>query len=153
MGAAYYTDASDQINYISNHLGSDNPFVQEYCAYITGKSMSMDGQTDIVFDYVEWLSDPEATTAYLEDNPGAAPEDYEFIQYVGYIRNVDPATVVLHTSTETRYYLNRPLMTSQIGEVDYDEFRDWLFTLTDDAFVVVCEVDGIIARVEWIYMP
>ena len=153
MGAAYYDEASDQISYISNHLGSDLPGVSEYCAYITGKSMRMDGQTDIIFDYVEWLSDPEATTAYLEDHPGAAPEDYEFIEQIGYIRNTDPDTVVLHTSEDSRYFLNRPLYTSQIGEVDYDEFRDWLFPLTENAFVIVCEVDGVIARVEWIYMP
>ena len=153
MGAAYYDEASDQISYISNHLGSDLPGVNEYCAYITGKSMRMDGQTDIIFDYVEWLSDPEATAAYLEDHPGAAPEDYEFIGQIGYIRNEDPDTVVLHTSDDSRFFLNRPLYTSQIGEVDYDEFRDWLFPLTENAFVIVCEVDGVIARVEWIYMP
>ncbi len=153
MGAAYYTEASNQIGYISDNLGSNQPYVEEYCAYIVGKSMSMDGQTDIVFDYVEWLSNPEATTAYLEDHPGASPEDYEFIEYVGYIRNIDPEATVLHTSPETRYFLNRPLYTSQIGEVDYDDFRDWLFTLTEDAFVIVCEVDGVIARVEWIYLP
>ncbi len=153
MGAAYYTEANDQLSYISSSLGSSQPYVQEYLAYIVGKSMRMDGQTDIVFDYVVWLSDPEATEAYLEDHPGASPEDYEFIQYVGYIRNEDPDTVVLPTSAETRYFLNRPLYTSQIGEVDYDEFRDWLFPLTEDAFVIVCEVDGVIARVEWIYMP
>lgn len=153
LGAANYTEASDQIAYISANLGSDLPLVQEYCAYITGKSMSMDGQTDIIFDYVEWLSDPEATVAYLEDHPGADASDYEFIEQIGYIRNVDPTTVVLHTSPDTRYFLNRPLMTSQVGEVDYDEFRDWLFPLAHDAFVVVCEVDGVIARVEWIFMP
>ena len=153
LGAANYTDASDQISYIFANLGSNQPHVEEYCAYIKGQSMSMDGQTDIIFDYVEWLSDPEATTAYLEDHPGADPEDYEFIQEIGYIRNTEPDTVTLHTSPDTRYYLNRPEFTSQIGEVDYDEFRDWLFTLSYDPLVIVCEVDGIIARVEWVYMP
>jgi hypothetical protein len=153
LGAANYTEASDQLTYINANLGSDLPHVQEYLAYIEGKSMCMDGQTDIVFNYVEWLSNPEATTAYLEDHPGADPEDYEFIEQIGYIRDEDPATVVLHTSPDTRYFLNRPLYTSQIGEVDYDDFRDWLFPLTDPAFVIVCEVDGIVARVEWIYMP
>ncbi len=153
LGAANYTEASDQLAYISANLGSDIPYVEEYCAYIEGKSMAMDGQTDIVFNYVEWLSNPEATAAYLEDHLGASPDDYEFIEYVGYIRDVDPGPVVLRTSPDTRYFLNRPLLTSQIGEVDYDEFRDWLFPFTDDAFVIVCVVDGVVARVEWIYMP
>lgn len=43
--------------------------IQGQCAYITGMSMSMDGQTDITFDYVDWLSGNEAERNILRIIP------------------------------------------------------------------------------------
>lgn len=153
MGAVYYTEAYEQIEYISAHIGSDLPFVEERLAYITGQSMAMDGQTDIMFDYVDWLTDPEATTQYLIDFPSPDPSMLETIEYIGYIRNVNPSIRTFRTSTQSRFFLNSPSMTSSIGEVNYNDFRTWLFTTTESRFVIVCTIDGVIARVEWIYLP
>lgn len=152
IGAAHYTNAGDQIGYISSNIGSDIDDVEERCAYITGASMRMDGQTDILFDYVDWLSNPEARDQYLIDFPSATSDDLEILDQIGYIRNVNPRIRSFETSTQSRYFLIIP-MTSTIGEVNYDDFRDWLFATTDTKFVIVCTVDGVIARVEAIYMP
>lgn len=134
---------------------------EESCAYITAMSMRMDGQTDMTFDYVGWLSGGEAKEKYLEDHPGATEEEMEGegLFETGYIRNVSDTLRTFHTTAETKYYLPDEMDMGVNVEVGYDEFRDKMFPAVDMGvdeyltFVKVKVKGEEILSVEWLYTP
>jgi len=134
---------------------------EESCAFITGMSMRMDGQTDITFDYVDWLSGDEARDMYLEDHPGATEEEMEGegLYEIGYIRNVNPRLRTYPTGDNTEYYLPDPGDIAMNVQVSYDTFLDRMFPAVDDGvdeyltFVRVRVADGVIESIEWLYRP
>jgi len=89
--------------------------------------MRMDGQTDITFDYVAWLTGDQARIQYLIDNPGATSDDLELIDESGYIRNVSHTSGTFSTSPDTQYFLPTPDDIAVNAEVSYDVFRDRMF--------------------------
>lgn len=134
---------------------------EESCAYITGMSMRMDGETDITFDYVEWLSGSAAEQKYLEDHPGATEEDMEAegLYEIGYIRNVNDELRTFHTTPDTKYFLPDAEDMSVNAEVGCDEFRDRMFPAARNGvdeylkFVNVKAQGEAIISVEWLYLP
>lgn len=137
------------------------PQSEESCAYITAMSMRMDGQTDITFDFVDWLSGDEALEKYLEDHPDASEEEIEGegIYEAGYIRNVDNTPRTFHTTPGTAYFLPDSMDMGVNIEVGYDEFRDRMFPAVDMGvdeyltFVMVTVKGEEIISVEWLYTP
>lgn len=135
--------------------------VEESCAFITGMSMRMDGQTDITFDYVDWLSGDEAREKYMEDHPGATEEEMEGagLYEIGYIRNVNPKLRTYPTGGDTEYYLPDPADIARNIPVGYETFLDRMFPAVDEGedtyltFVRVRVSDGVIASIEWLYRP
>jgi len=132
---------------------------EESCAYITAMSMAMDGQTDITFDYVDWLYGEEARTRYLEDYPDAEEEALEIIENIGYIRNMNPMLRTYRTREDTLYFLPGPEDLGNIVEVDYDTFRDRMFPAVEGTrdtyltFVKVYVAGETIDKIEWLYTP
>lgn len=133
----------------------------ESCSYITAMSMCMDGQTDITFDFVDWLSGGEAEEKYLEDHPGATEEDMEAdgLYEIGYIRNVNTKLRTFRTTPDTRYFLPNEMDMGINDEVSYDEFRDKMFPAVESGvddyltFVNVCYTGEEITKIEWLYLP
>lgn len=121
----------------------------------------MDGETDITFDFVNWLGGDEAVNQYLEDHPGATEEDMEAegIYEVGYIRNVNTLLRTFHTTPDTRYFLPDEMEMGTNDEVDYIEFRDRMLpavTGVEDeylTFVKVYYTGEEVTKIEWLYMP
>jgi len=132
---------------------------EESCAYITAMSMGMDGQTDITFDYVDWLYGEDARTQYLEDYPDTEEEALEIIEEIGYIRNMNPKLRTYRTGPDTRYFLPRPEDLGHIVEVDYDTFRERMFPAVEGiedtylTFVKVYVAGETIQQIEWLYTP
>jgi len=122
-------------------------------------SMRMDGQTDITFDYVDWLSGDEARKMYLEDHPGATEEELEDtgLLEIGYIRNVNPRLRTYPTGEDTAYFLPDPENIARNVPVSYETFLDTMFPAVDEdsylTFVKVRVEDGVIASIEWLYTP
>ena len=135
------------------------PEAEESCAYITAMSMAMDGQTDITFDYVDWLYGEQARTQYLADYPDAEEEALEIIENIGYIRNMNPQLRTFRTGPDTRYFLPEPEDLGNIVEVDYDAFRDRMFPAVEGiedtylTFVKVYVAGETIQKIEWLYTP
>ncbi len=135
--------------------------IEESCAFITGMSMRMDGQTDITLDYVDWLSGDEARAAYLEDYPGATEEEMEGegLFEIGYIRNINPKLRTYPAGDETQYYLPDPDNIAENVPVSYEEFLGRMFPAVDEGedayltFVRVRVQDGTIQSIEWLYLP
>lgn len=135
------------------------PEPAESCAYITAMSMSMDGQTDITFDYVDWLYGEDAREKYLEDYPDAEEDALEIIGQIGYIRNNNTTLRTYRTGPDTRYYLPQEEDLGIIMEVDYDTFRDRMFPAVEGTgdtyltFVKVYVAGETIQAIEWLYTP
>ncbi len=130
-------------------------------AYITALTMRSDGQADITFDFVEWLSGDEAKVKYLEDHPGATEEETEGegIYEMGYIRNISGALRTLRTTSGTKYFLPDALDMSENIEVGYDEFKSKMLQAIDMGidehltFVNVSFMGEEILKIEWLYTP
>lgn len=130
-------------------------------AYITGLSMRTDGQTDIIFDFVDWFTGNDADEQFRMDHPGAKEEDIENagVNEIGYIRNESEALHTYHTGPATKYFLPSEDDPAVNAEVSYDGFRDRMFPAVEsgvDAFLkfVKISVDGdTIVKLEWNYLP
>ncbi len=136
------------------------PAAQNSCAYITGISMRNDGQTDIVFDFVDWLSGKEAEKKYKEDHPGASAQEIaDAVEEIGYIRNVNKKLRTFHTSADTKYYLPDPDDLSTNVQVSYNNFRARMFPAVNNGvdeyltFVRVTALGDTISKIEWLYTP
>ncbi len=135
--------------------------VEESCAYITDLSMRMDGQTDITFDYVDWLTGDKAVEKYLEDHPGATEEvmEAEGLYVIGYIRNKNDKLRTFRTTPDTKYLLPSAGDMSVNVEVGHDEFRDRMFPAVENGvdeylkFVRVKVQGEAIISIEWLYLP
>lgn len=141
------------------HEPSAEPETEESCAYITAMSMGMDGQTDISFDYVDWLYGEEARTRYLEDYPDSDEDALEIIENIGYIRNMNTMLRTYRTGPDTRYFLPDEEDLALIVEVTYDTFRDRMFPAAEGTgdtyltFVKVYVAGETIQKIEWLYTP
>lgn len=128
-------------------------------AYITNWGMRMDGQTDLAFDYVDWLTGKKAVEAYMLDNPGISQEDAESdVEEYGYIRNSNPQLRWFHTTEDTTYYMPDEIMSATPVKVNYDAFRNKMIPAIESnetwiTFVKVTISGESIVKIEWTYLP
>lgn len=128
-------------------------------AYITKWSMRMDGQTDLAFDYVDWLMGKDAADKYIKDNPGTSEQDaLEATEEMGYIRNTNPQERWFTTTKDTEYFMPESLSSVKPIKVSYDEFRNVMLPAIDDSdwaytFVKVTVLGESIVKIEWVYLP
>ncbi len=128
-------------------------------AYITNWGMRMDGQTDLAFDYVDWLTGKKALEKYMQDHPGISQEDAQNdVEEYGYVRNVNPQLRWFTTTEKTVYYMPDEIMSAKPIKVNYDSFRNKMIPAIENnetwiTFVKVIVSGDSIVKIEWTYLP
>ena len=130
-------------------------------AYVKSLTARPDGQADIAFDFVDWLTGDAAKAQYALDHPGATDDDMDNanIFEVGYIRNISPAAFTYHTGPDTQYFLPGSDDSSTNVQVDFTAFCSRMTAAlaggpTANLTFVKISADGdTIVKIEWNYLP
>lgn len=130
-------------------------------ANIVSVKARSDGQVDITFDFVDWLSGDTAKAQYLLDNPGATDDEMEDagLMEVGYIRDKSHATFAYHTGPSTQFLLPTADNPAVNAPVAFSEFKSRMDACLagsgeDDLKFVKISVDGdTIVKIEYNYRP
>ena len=132
---------------------------ETFYAYITAWRGDMAAYQSFAFDYVDWLTGPEAVEKYMQDHPGVSQaEAQDEVEEYGYIRNADTAVGWFMPTDSTEYYIRDESTHDSSISVDYQGFRAAMIPALDDndtvrTFVKVTVSGENFTRVEWVFHP
>ena len=150
-------DADDSAE--SEETEAPREAIETSYAYIVKRGEGTGGQTNLAFDFVDWLHGTEAVNKFMQDNPGISKKDAEReVEEFGYIRNVNPKLRWFSTTKDTVFLMPDDSMSVEPIEVTYQAFKDKMLPAIDAndtslTFVEVTVSGESITKIEWVYHP